>query len=185
MTTPSSSVRPPAPTVRPATADDAAAIATVRTRGWQSGYAGIMPAAVLDALRPEVSPSLAHRLTNPRPDSPCLVAERDGAVVGFVTAGPYRIEQHPDVLDPSLGGEIYAIYVDPDHWRSGAGAALLPAAVDRLHAAGLAPVRLWVLTDNARARRFYESYGFAPDGAHEPFTVSDGTRVDELRYRLD
>ncbi|HEX2356272.1 MAG TPA: N-acetyltransferase, partial [Micromonosporaceae bacterium] len=36
--------------VRPATADDADAIAAVHVQGWQAGYAGIMPADTLAGL---------------------------------------------------------------------------------------------------------------------------------------
>jgi len=39
---------------------------------------------------------------------------------------------------------------------------------------------LWVLADNARARRFYERAGFAPDGATSILAGLGG--VLELRY---
>jgi GNAT superfamily N-acetyltransferase len=49
-----------------------------------------------------------------------LVAEQDGRVVGFAVAGAAK--------DPQGAGELYAINVDPDHWGTGAGRALLVAA---------------------------------------------------------
>lgn len=44
-------------------------------------------------------------------------------------------------------------------------------------------MRLWVLEENDRARRFYERMGLAPDGARDTFTP-DGTTVElpEVRY---
>lgn len=42
-------------------------------------------------------------------------------------------------------------------------------------------MRLWVLKHNARARRFYERAGFAPDGAEEAEEIA-GARVPEVRY---
>ncbi|HLS62178.1 MAG TPA: GNAT family N-acetyltransferase [Ruania sp.] len=43
---------------------------------------------------------------------------RDGAVLGFVNAGPYRDQDVP--ADEPGWGEIYAIYVHPDRWGTGA-----------------------------------------------------------------
>ena len=46
----------------------------------------------------------------------------------------------------------------------------------------LAPIFLWVLGNNVRARRFYEMAGFAADGAEEGFEVGDAV-VPEVRYQ--
>ena len=45
------------------------------------------------------------------------------------------------------------------------------------------PVVLWVLADNARARRFYERAGFAADGSSKILTGLGG--VLEIRYTRD
>ena len=54
--------------------------------------------------------------------------------------------------------------------------------------AGFSEVRLWVMEENTRARRFYERYGFTPDGTHHLFrlTAPDGseTAIPEVRYAL-
>jgi len=49
-----------------------------------------------------------------------------------------------------------------------------------LEAEGYQRAVLWVLTDNSRARRFYERGGFAPDGATNILAGLGG--VEELRY---
>lgn len=51
----------------------------------------------------------------------------------------------------------------------------------RSAADGFPDLSLWVLKENAPARRFYERAGFAPDGAEEPFQVG-GVLVPEVRY---
>ncbi|NRQ36763.1 GNAT family N-acetyltransferase [Nonomuraea sp. NN258] len=48
-----------------------------------------------------------------------------------------------------------------EEFSTGMGRALMAATVDR---AGAAELGLWVLRDNARARRFYERAGFTPSG---------------------
>ncbi|HEX4907667.1 MAG TPA: GNAT family N-acetyltransferase, partial [Actinomycetes bacterium] len=103
-----------------------------------------------------------------------LVAERAGKVIGFAVVGPSR--------DPEGAGELYAINLDPAHWGTGAGRALLQAAQAELARLGVDETVLWVLTGNARARRFYEIAGWAADGAERTREVF-GVTVREVRYR--
>ena len=106
-----------------------------------------------------------HRLTHPAPtDAATLVAVTGDQVLGFCSVGPAR-----DRDAPAGTGELWALYVDPDHWRGGVGWALDDAAVVTLGATGATRATLWVLTANARARSFYEARGWVADGA---------TRVD-------
>lgn len=172
-------------TIRPATVGDAAAIQRVRVAGWRGGYAGVVLASVLAGLSTAVPEHLTRRLAAPPPSCALLVAEVDGRVRGFVNCGPYRHDQDADRRDPAEGGEIYAIYVDPPAWGDGLGTALLTEALAHLRRERLCPVRLWVLADNPRARRFYERHGFTPDGTREPYRFADGTVLTELRYRRD
>ena len=96
-----------------------------------------------------------------------------GRTLGFVSVGPSRDEHGV--------GELYAIYVDPDEWSRGAGRALIVRAEERL-AEEYAEATLWVLEDNPRARRFYESAGWHPDGGRQ--TVERlGVSPPEVRYR--
>ena len=160
--------------VRPASPHDAVAIESIRVRGWQTAYRHVFPPADLDAL-PVDPERWRARIAVPPLGWTTIVCEDDGSVVGFASTGPSRDE---DDL-----GEVYAIYVDPDAWSTGAGRALMTAAEAAL-AAEFGAALLWVLEDNPRARRFYERAGWAPDGirkAEERF----GVRAAEVRYRKD
>jgi len=160
--------------IRPASPEDALAIETIRVRGWRSAYRHVFRASELDGL-PIDPERWRARLVVPPPGWDTIVCEDGGIVVGFASTGPSRDE---DEL-----GELYAIYVDPDAWSTGAGRALLAAAEGAL-AVGYGAALLWVLDDNPRARRFYERAGWAPDGvrkAEERF----GVRAAEVRYRKD
>jgi L-amino acid N-acyltransferase YncA len=56
---------------------------------------------------------------------PYLVAERDGAIVGFTYAGPYRTR-------PAYRFAVEnSVYVAPDQQRGGVGRALLTTLIDR------------------------------------------------------
>ncbi|MGZ8437479.1 MAG: N-acetyltransferase family protein [Candidatus Limnocylindrales bacterium] len=142
-----------------------------------------MPDRVLDGLsvarRAERwTTIIAAQEADPGQDVRVWVVERARLVVGFVATGRSR----DDDTDPGTG-EVRAIYVAPEAWSTGLGAALLRAAVTDLHGRGYAPLILWVLQANRRARRFYERDGWREDGAQRPIDF-DGVPVDEVRYRL-
>jgi ribosomal protein S18 acetylase RimI-like enzyme len=162
-------------TVRPATVTDAPAIGRLTVRAWQAAYRGHMPDAYLDGLRAEDRAGYWDGVLR-REDlrGVVLVAERDGEVVGFAAAGPSP--------DPEGAGELFAINLDPDHWGTGAGRALLEAVQAELDRMGFAESVLWVLPGNARARRFYERAGWATDGTERTAEVF-GVTVPEVRYR--
>ena len=162
-------------TVRPARVGDAPAMGRAHVRAWQAAYRGHMPDAYLDALRPEDRAAYWEDALR-RDDlvGTILAVERDGAVVGFAAVGPAQ--------EPAGAGELYAINLDPAHWGTGAGRALLEAAQAELARLGFADMVLWVLTGNARARRFYEIAGWVADGAERTAEVQ-GVVVPEVRYR--
>ena len=112
------------------------------------------------------------------PDTQTLVAVSEGVVVGYCIFGADRDEPATD------RGEVYAVYVHPDHWRVGAGERLMNAAVAELTASGRDQLSLWVLTDNVAARAFYTNTGWHADGTERPLDRlpgPDGSAVREVR----
>ncbi|MET7473356.1 GNAT family N-acetyltransferase [Streptomyces sp. NPDC005648] len=163
--------------VREMTLADCERVAEIRVGGWRTAYRGIIPRSYLDAM--SVAEDAERRRTRFRQGDPGvvnLVAERGGRVVGWVCHGPYR-----GGGSPAADAELYALYLDPAHFGTGVGRTLLQEAVRRCSSAGHPRMYLWVLKENARARRFYEAGGFGPDGTEEPFEV-DGVQVPEVRY---
>ncbi|MFD7231682.1 GNAT family N-acetyltransferase [Streptomyces sp. NPDC059881] len=157
---------------------DCEAVAAVRVGGWRHAYAGLMPQEYLDAMdeTADAGRRRAQLAAADRAGVVHLVAEAAGEVVGWGCYGPYREE------DTTTGdGEVYALYVRPERIGTGVGRALLTGLLSRAEADGRPALLLWVLKDNARARRFYEKAGFTADGAQEPFEVG-GAVVQEVRY---
>lgn len=167
-------------TVRLATVDDAEAVAAVNVRTWQAAYANVLPDSFLSSL--DISARARRWRANlaTQPPAGTFVAV-DGGVVGFASVGPDRAD--------AAQGEVYAIYVDPLYWSTGAGLALMRRAVRHLSEAGFGEIGLWVLEQNPRARRFYDRYGFVLDGTTKLDTIGgdrpDATVVVELRYVLN
>lgn len=76
--------------------------------------------------------------------------------------------------------ELKAIHVIPDHWGEGIESALL-AQGDEAIPEQCSGITLSVLTDNERARGFYEKRGFEQDGTTK--TVIAGKEYAEAIYR--
>jgi GNAT superfamily N-acetyltransferase len=160
--------------IRLATGDDALAVETIRVHGWRRAYRHVLPADELDAM-PIDPRRWRPRLATPPHGWTTFVADDGGEVVGFASVGPSRDEHGL--------GELYAIYVEPERWSTGAGRALLERAEQQLRCE-YASATLWVLEDNPRARHFYERAGWSPDGARKA-EERWGVRAPELRYRKE
>jgi GNAT superfamily N-acetyltransferase len=167
--------------IREATPDDAEAIVEVTAAGWRTGYRGIvqpekLAALPIDRWRHEVGVGLRR----PIADAFTYVAEIDGRFAGYCyVAAPSR---EPG-LTPETA-ELVAMYVDPDHWRQGAGEALMNAALERLAGLPYTEAVLWTFDQNERAVAFYERFGWAKDGA-EKIHERSGEPAIRMRRPID
>ena len=187
--------------IRLGSAADADAIARVRRQSWFAAYEGIIATPVIDRA---TAPRALATASSPYRRTMVAVGGACPAVVGYASFGPERTvatagppHPAPDGARTRAGprtpashltpagraghvGELYALYVTPAWWSTGTGRALMASALAALEAERYRRVVLWVLADNARARRFYERAGFAADGGTNILTGLGG--VLELRY---
>jgi len=105
-----------------------------------------------------------------------LIAVEQEEIWGFATTGPSQDTDLPNLR------ELWAIYVDPQHWGQGVGRLLMTGARDRLRGDGAREALLWVFAGNERARRFYEIDGWRADGARRTEAIGD-LAMEEVRYR--
>ena len=144
--------------VEVAVLEDCAAIAEVHVASWQQAYVGVVPSehlAGLSVAAREASWREAVRVGTPN----VFVARCERKIIGFVAYGPSRDRD----AAPNCG-EVWALYVLSCCWSAGVGQALWLAALEQLRVQGLANViTLWVLSANARGRRFYTAAGFTPE----------------------
>jgi GNAT superfamily N-acetyltransferase len=162
--------------IRPPTPDEVDAMAAVQVRAWQAAYQGLMPQPYLDTLDAADRAAMWRQvLAAPPPASVLLAAFTAGGCAGFTAFGPVR--------DPSwgAGGELHALNVDPDHWGSGVGSALLRTVHAGLADAGHRRAVLWVATGNDRARRFYARHSWQAEPV-ERTEVTFGAVVQVTRY---
>lgn len=168
--------------IRLATEADIPAMIEGHAKSWRDTYGTLLPAALIEnvvAARDARAERWRTRLADDASPGAFLVAEVDGRVVGLATTGPSRDDDADEAT-----GEVYSIYLDPDVIGRGVGRTLFAAAVADLVSRGFSRGTLWVLTGNARARRFYEAAGWRPDGATKRDVRADGT-LEETRYRRE
>ena len=175
--------------IRSASAADAAQVAGVQRESWRAAYDGIIAREIIDeVMMPDDGARVRQTfLTRPWQRMIAAVDERAG-VVGYASFGP-EVDvlgapwPHPPTKGGEEGqvGELYALYVHPDWWSTGTGRALMNRVLARTRRAAYPEIVLWVLEGNARARRFYERAGFAPDGASN--VLHRLGVVSEVRYR--
>ena len=162
--------------IQEATTDDSRAIAELHVDVWQRAYRDILPENYLASLSTSEREATWRRMVEQQP-AHLLVARVADAVIGFVAFGASRDEDAP-----TDRAEIWAIYVEPASWSTGAGQALWLRAQQRIVAEGYKSASLWVLADNERAVHFYEQAGFVLEPKSRKSFELGGTSVEEVRY---
>ncbi|WP_416901077.1 GNAT family N-acetyltransferase [Micromonospora echinospora] len=148
-------------TLRHAVADDLMAVGDLHQRSRVAAYSSFLPPEALATPTPEMMGRYwVERWSYERDDHLLTVAERNGRLVGFTYVGPDGVD---DRVDPRTG-LLCAIHLDPAEQGRGTGRELMVDALHTLRSWGNDHAVLWVLRDNAHARRFYERGGWAPEG---------------------
>jgi ribosomal protein S18 acetylase RimI-like enzyme len=138
--------------IRAATVADAAAVARVDVETWRETYPGVLPQQLLVGLAAEEQRRAWSHFIVRYPGDLIVGVHRDDGVVGFGSCGLRR-------GGPTLyGGEVFTLYVDPDHQGQGIGRRLLLHLFGRLLRRSQRSALVWVLRDNP-ARFFYERLG--------------------------
>jgi ribosomal protein S18 acetylase RimI-like enzyme len=137
-------------TIRRAIASDAQTIGAVFDAAVREGWTYLGEIAREPMFPPDEWDTL---VIEHAPPNLLLVAvdERD-RVMGFTAVHP------PE-------GEMFLLFVHPEHAGCGVGRALLDAAHEALRAAGCREVFLYTHEENARALAVYEAAGYRRDGS--------------------
>ncbi len=142
--------------IRPGEPTDAPALSEVFRTSWTSAYRGIIPHLHLDRMiRRRTSDWWG---TTMRAGGDILVLQVIDTVVGYATLGVARAKGRYE-------GEIYEIYISPDHQGLGFGECLFEACRNHLDRRQLDGLLVWALADNTIASDFYWRRGGRPVGA--------------------
>jgi ribosomal protein S18 acetylase RimI-like enzyme len=158
----------------PAGPADADELARVHVAAWRETYAGILPAAFLDAMSvPRHARRWSDQLLRLGPRDVVMVAESRSGLVGYCAGALPR----PD----GAAAEIFTLYLLGSAQGRGTGARLLRSGARALAAKGAQALELWVLNKNWRARDFYHRLGGRPIGERGVGGWSGG--LTETLYR--
>ena len=159
--------------VRPATLEDAAALARLYVSTRRIAYAPFYPAEALAAMSvPEETERWCIRIQDPAWQT-VLSVDSEDTLAGFVHYG------HNDTMDADTG-EIEFLYVATQHQGTGLGKQLIELGEAGLAAMGFTTATLWCYEGNTPARDFYARRGWSPDGATRDSSSAPGQTI--LRY---
>ena len=147
---------------RDATASDLPAIDRVFRNSFCETFEHLYSSEDLTAFLAKFTPEAwAEEFHDPR--YRFRLAETDGEIVGYVKLGPSALPIETD----RRAMELRQIYVLKEHHGSGIAAGLTEWAIDEARQQDFEELYLTVFTDNPRARRFYDRYGFEAVGRYD------------------
>ena len=141
--------------VRPSTENDVAAMIAIYTHHITRGVGDV-------DIEPTQTDDIKRRRKNMlRRRLPHLAAERDGMIVGYAYAVPFRKR-------PAYRYAVkHSIYVHPGHVGTGIGRRLLPALIEACASAGYRQMFAYVDADNVASLSLHEAHGFRRAGLLE------------------
>lgn len=153
---------------------DAKVLGKIHSRSWKVAYKGIVPNEILENITIEKRQKYFEKALTKGWEEDAIVFI-DNEAVGFICIGKCRDTDKTDTC-----GEIWGIYLLPEHWNMGIGSELINWGLNELGKRNYSEVTLWVLEENINARKFYEKNGFKHDGTVKEISI--GKKMNEYRY---
>lgn len=152
-------------TVRPATLDDAAAIARIYTQGMEDRVATF-------ETEPRTAAQIVEQLRGRLDTHPAVVATRDGHVIGFAWTSIYR----PRACYAGVGE--FSVYVARESRGQGVGRALLDGLATACRDKGFWKLVSRVFPENTASRALCAACGFREVGVYRRHGQLDGVWRD-------
>jgi GNAT superfamily N-acetyltransferase len=130
-----------------ATVEDAELCFGIARAAAVAGFRDVFPPERYEFPADAIRADWISALTDP--DGETYIAFQDDEAIGVVSVGH---------------GVLQTLYVRPEFWSRGIGSALHDLALDRLRETNVEEAHLWTLTENHRARAFYEKRGWSLTG---------------------
>jgi ribosomal protein S18 acetylase RimI-like enzyme len=165
---------------RIATAKDSATLEALFRRGFVDTFGHLYRPEDLAAFLSKVSEE-AWRQELADPTLEVRLAEAEGEAVGFAKIGPVSLP----VEQEGPATELRQLYVMKPWHGAGIAPDLMAWVIERAKMRGATDLFLSVWSENHRARRFYDRYGFTYVG---PYAFMVGNQADEdeiMRLRLE
>lgn len=151
-------------TIRPATSDDAPALAELGAATFVETFGHLYPPEDLQGFLTKThTPDSWHRLLIDPQRAAWIAEHTDGHKIGFVCVGPCKLP----VQDlETAAGEIHQLYVLSGFQNLRLGSRFMDIALQWFVSQGRSPLYIGVWSENYGAQRFYARYGFAKVGEY-------------------
>lgn len=159
--------------IRSAQLMDANAIATIHVDSWRSAYEGIIDKDYLQSLSVAAKEQEWRHIVQKDQVTTLVVEDERQQILGWACFGADREQPQQ--------GELYAIYLSPQHWHQGVGKLLMQSVVQQLMK-DFDCFNVWVLSDNHAARQFYQRLGFTHT-QHSKYISIGQQSLQECCYR--
>ena len=172
-------VAPPTITIRRATTEDAALLATLAASTFYDTFAADNTPQDMGEYMASAYGDAAQRAELADPRHTVFLAERDGEPIGFAML---REGPPPDGVRDTDSIEIMRLYAVKRFIGGGVGATLMQRCLDEAASRGKSTIWLGVWEHNAKAIAFYRRWGFTAVGT-QPFIVGRDRQTDHVMAR--
>ncbi len=159
-------------TIRPATADDIATMAELKSTYVRSLYRGFISQDILHRSTPDFHAATLRAWLESGMYR-ILLAECDGVLSHYIVFGTNPEEPHNGLIYEGVSSS----FTSTEDKR-----LLVDRCLQELREMGHTIAHLWILTDNFRVRFLFENLGFRPDGAREKRNMF-GQELHIARYQ--
>ena len=152
--------------IRKAVLSDAERCAAIHISSWEFAYSSFISADILEQRKNKRYFQWKKLLADSNDNH--YVAVFEDKIIGIITLDTPR--------DEDLSAETYeltGLYFDPEYIGGGFGKLTMDWIIKYVSDKGYMQISLWVLSNNKRAKLFYEKAGFVPDGTSQNSGIDD------------
>lgn len=147
-------------TLRVANQNDIPALAQLHCQGWKDSYEDLVPQDYLDGLAPQEFTEKWQKWMGDDISTTLIAEDKNGTPVGFSMFGALKTQvPGQSAIRPVYSSELYAIYLDKNHWGKGLAQQFFQKTAENLKDQKHYSMALWVVGGNKRACKFYEKMG--------------------------
>ena len=143
-------------------------LADIMIAAWRSAFRGILSDTVIEQYTQKDNCTAMFSQILVSGQGHMYLASLDGKPMGLL----YWLEES------ETDAHLEALLTIPAAWGSGVGAALMETALNDMSSAGCQTVHVWPFSENLRAQKFYQKFGFAPSGKSR---TGDALEIEYLR----
>ncbi len=145
---------------RPATSADIPALAILGAETFMDTFGHLYSRENADRFLGTVHSIEGVKAAMKMPGVAYLLAEDDSGLIGYCKIGPLKLPVAPG----GKAQELYQLYVRQNQFGRGVAQHLMDWAMEKFRARGAGEIYLSVWSENPRAQRFYQKYGFEKVG---------------------